>query len=333
MGFLKSVDNYSLLRKIAVVGMAVALTLGCVGVAVADDDLEALSKKVDETSKKYDEAIAEQKYVNSEIEKLEKRIAENEAELPQLQKNADTAVVSLYKMGRNNEGLLDMILDSNSFADALSIVESYDNIYNHYANDIRKNKDTQAQLESDKLALDEKKTMADLAVIESERALEEAKEARQKAQEEAEARAAAQARQASALADKELASQIDWTMSKDEFVSHWGKRIDDYLAGSPLDGYGTLFAESAWNNGADPRLSPAISCVESSKARNCFRSFNCWGWMQHSFSSWEEAIPAHVAYIASNIYPAPYLSYEFAEIYCVPPDSWYEKVGTEMRKI
>lgn len=323
-----------------VIALSYAGVTGVANIALADDDLEKLSAKVDETARKYDEAVAERDYVNAEIEKLKVRIRNNEAELPGLQENANTAAVSMYKLSRNQDALIEMILDADSFENALYIVDSYGDIYNNYAEDIRRNQDIQQQLESDKLALDEKKTMADVAVIETEKALEEAKAVRQKAQEEAEARALAQAeqeaalaRQASAKADAELAAQIDWTMGKDEFISHWGKRINDYLEGSPLAGYGELFAESAWSVGADPRLSPAISCIESSKARVCFLPFNCWGWLGHSFSSWEEAIPAHVAYIASDIYPAPYLSYEFATIYCVPPDDWYANVGSEMRRI
>ncbi len=55
-------------------------------------------------------------------------------------------------------------------------------------------------------------------------------------------------------------------------------RIDAYLAGSPLEGQGVTFATAAWNNGVDPRWSPAISNTESSKGLYCSGSCNAWGW-------------------------------------------------------
>ena len=49
----------------------------------------------------------------------------------------------------------------------------------------------------------------------------------------------------------------------DSTVDSWAARIDAYLAGSPLAGYGSTFAAAAWDYGIDPRLSPAISAVET----------------------------------------------------------------------
>ena len=93
---------------------------------------------------------------------------------------------------------------------------------------------------------------------------------------------------------------VDWSVGEDEFVSTWTARIDAYLAGSPLAGQGRTFAEAAWNNGVDPRWSPAISNTESSKGAHCFAPYNAWGWGDSSWSSWEEAINAHVAGLAAN---------------------------------
>ena len=153
-----------------VIALSYAGVTGVANIALADDDLEKLSAKVDETARKYDEAVAERDYVNAEIEKLKVRIRNNEAELPGLQENANTAAVSMYKLSRNQDALIEMILDADSFENALYIVDSCGDIYNNYAEDIRRNQDIQQQLESDKLALDEKKTMADVAVIETEKA-------------------------------------------------------------------------------------------------------------------------------------------------------------------
>ena len=117
----------------------------------------------------------------------------------------------------------------------------------------------------------------------------------------------------------------------DSAVDSWAARIDAYLAGSPLSGYGRVFAEEALASGVDPRWSPAISCVESTMGSYCFRPYNAWGWMGHSFSSWEEAIWAHVEYLG-YMYGGQ-LTMEAANTYCDPGEDWYYAVLGEMQSI
>lgn len=119
---------------------------------------------------------------------------------------------------------------------------------------------------------------------------------------------------------------------KEAFISEWSARIDAYLAGSPLAGQGRTFAEAAYEYGCDPRLSPAISTVESSTGRVCFKPYNAWGWGNASWSSWEEAIWAHVAGLASGY--GGQLTYAGAQKYC-PPNAahWYASVLANMEQI
>lgn len=125
---------------------------------------------------------------------------------------------------------------------------------------------------------------------------------------------------------------VDFSVGKEAFVAEWTTRIDNYLAGSPLAGYGSVFAEAAWNNGVDPRWSPAISNTESSKGRNCFKYHNAWGWGQSSWGSWEEAINAHVAGLASGY--GHTISVGNAKKYCPPTYlDWYEKTLSQMKLI
>ena len=115
-------------------------------------------------------------------------------------------------------------------------------------------------------------------------------------------------------------------------VAEWGARIDAYLAGSPLAGQGTTFAEAAWEYGCDPRFSPAIAMVESSLGRNCFLPHNAWGWGSSSWDSWEEAIWDHVRGLAT-IYGGQ-LTYAGAQMYCPPnADHWYASVLANMERI
>ncbi len=123
----------------------------------------------------------------------------------------------------------------------------------------------------------------------------------------------------------------DSTDSGNSTLDAWASRIDSYLAGTTLAGYGRTFAEAALTYGVDPRWSPAIAGIESTWGAYCFASYNAWGWMSHSFSSWTEAIWAHVEYLG-YMYGGQ-LTMEAANIYCDPGDEWYYAVLDQMNSI
>lgn len=127
-------------------------------------------------------------------------------------------------------------------------------------------------------------------------------------------------------------SEVDWSVGKTAFLQEWSARIDAYLAGSPLAGQGATFAEAAWENGVDPRWSPAISNTESSKGAACFNPHNAWGWGNSSWSSWEDAINAHVKGLADGYGYS--LTYAAAAKYC-PPNTqhWFTKTLDQMKLI
>ena len=123
--------------------------------------------------------------------------------------------------------------------------------------------------------------------------------------------------------------EVDWSVGKEAFIAEWTLRIDAYLAGSPLAGHGATFAKAAWDNGVDPRFSPAISNTESTKGANCFLSCNAWGWGSVSWPDWDTAIEAHVAGLAAgygySITPAG------AYKYCPGTHvDWYNKTASQM---
>lgn len=137
--------------------------------------------------------------------------------------------------------------------------------------------------------------------------------------------------------DSKVTSEVksddaDWSESKTEFVNKWAPRIDAFLEGSPLAGQGKTFAVAAWKYNVDPRWSPAISYIESSRGEHCFKSHNAWGWGSSSWDSWEEAIDAHVAGLA-RMYGYT-LTLAAAKKYC-PPNwkYWYNNVGAKMNSI
>lgn len=125
---------------------------------------------------------------------------------------------------------------------------------------------------------------------------------------------------------------VDWSVGKDAFIAEWSGRIDNYLAGSPLEGYGQVFAEAAWDNGVDPRWSPAISNTESSKGAVCFRPCNAWGWGDAGWGDWDTAIRSHVAGLAAGYGYS--ITVDAAQVYCPPNwEEWYNKTLGQMASI
>ncbi|OUO92563.1 CMP-2-keto-3-deoxyoctulosonic acid synthetase [Gordonibacter sp. An230] len=178
-------------------------------------------------------------------------------------------------------------------------------------------------------AIEEEEEAARIAAEEAARAEEEARIA---AAEAAKARQQAQAAREAAADALAGLPDVDWSVGEEEFVSAWTARIDAYLAGSPLAGQGKTFAEAAWNNGVDPRWSPAISNTESSKGAHCFAPYNAWGWGGSGWSSWEEAINAHVAGLASSYGYS--ITYASATKYCPPnADHWFSATLSQMKLI
>lgn len=136
-------------------------------------------------------------------------------------------------------------------------------------------------------------------------------------------------------ADAALAAlpDVDFSVGEEAFLAEWTVRINAYLAGSALAGYGAVFAEAAWVNGVDPRWSPAISNTESSKGAHPYKPFNAWGWKtSDTWSSWEEAINAHVAGLAKGY--GYTISVANAKKYCPPTYmEWFDKTIAQMRMI
>ena len=125
---------------------------------------------------------------------------------------------------------------------------------------------------------------------------------------------------------------VDWTVGKDAFIEEWAGRIDAYLANTPLVGYGYAFAEAAWDNGVDPRWSPAISNTESSNGAVCFLPYNAWGWGQSSWGDWDSALRAHVMGLGLGYGYS--ITPDAAVKYC-PPNSahWYSNTLSQMALI
>lgn len=328
-----------------------------------DAEPDALQLKIEQTATDYNGAVANLESVEQQIEETHARIDELTASLPDQQEKSGDALKALYNLQQEGYSLVDMLLNVGTLEDFLTTYEYIDRIYTKNVNEINQLTKMQEELEATEKSLEEKRQLAETEKIRAEDALKSAQEAREEAQKKAAEAAAAEQKAAeeaakAAEAEQEKAdeaaesepeqqpessgsedqgseppsSNVDWSTDKQAFVNEWTPRIDAYLAGSPLAGQGKTFAEAAWNYGVDPRWSPAISFTESSKGANCFASHNAWGWGSVSWSSWEEAIDAHVRGLARGY--GYTISVESAKKYCPPNwEHWYNTTLAQMEMI
>lgn len=321
--------------------------------------IDQIQQQIQETSAAYDEANARVESVQAQIEANEQRISQIEELLPGKRAAAADSIKMLYKMQQGTGGLLDLLLSSENFNSLIATIQYLDVIQSHNYDAVNELAALDAELQQTRSDLatqqaaaeSDRQTAADaLTAAKAARSELEQQMAEQAAAEEAERQAAIQEAQADAgsgdntfttgsgeQATVEVPAQpdpepVDWQSQKDTFVAGWASRIDAYLAGSPLAGQGTTFAEAAWAYGVDPRFSPAISAVESSKGLYCFKPHNAWGWGSSSWDTWEAAIWDHVAGLASGY--GGHLTYAAAKKYCPPNASrWYASVLANMERI
>ncbi|MCH4054366.1 MAG: hypothetical protein LKG38_03490 [Atopobiaceae bacterium] len=355
--------NHARLVRIFALCCGVAVACCCVlfGAAPAlaeDSSLDELQQKVQETSEAYESAKSELEDVQAKIDENEQRIAELEAQIPDQRKKAADAISATYKMQQGGSSLITLLLSAEDFNEFVTTMSYLNVISSKNADALTELVSMQDELESTKAELQKERESAEDKLAEAQKAMQEATAARETAQaaadeQEKQDQEAAQAaiQQAQAAGQNTSTgttssgntfevetptdggtSNVDWSDGEQEFVSSWGARIDAYLAGSPLAGHGATFAQAAWDYGVDPRWSPAIACIESSKGLYCFLPHNAWGWGNSSWPDWDTAIRAHVAGLASGY--GYTISYEAAKRYC-PPNAafWYSSVLAQMQRI
>lgn len=336
-------------RLACAVAVAATLALACLVPARAALASEEADAEVAETSQSYEEARAQLEEVEARIEENERRVDELEAEIPEQQEAAAAAISSHYKLQQDSPGLVMLLLSADDFDDFVTTLGYLEVVSARNSEEIEELLGMQEELEATRAELDEDRAEAEERVAEAEAALAAAQAAAQ-AQAEAEAEEAAAAIAAAQEAANTQAtsesgnsftveipsasspSAVEWPADKTAFVALWAPRIDAYLAGSPLSGHGSTFAEAAYDYGVDPRWSPAIACIESGKGAYCFLPCNAWGWGAVSWPDWDTAIRAHVAGLASGY--GYTISVAAAQKYCPPNwEFWYSSVLSEMERI
>lgn len=341
-------------QGIAAAGIAAALALAApaparavtyetqFAVTAAQQRLEESAEAYSEAQAAWEDATAELDAATQEAEDGQARLDAASEELATQKTKAAAALRASYRLRSANVGLVDLIVSAEDFNDFIATVAALNSLEERTASELERLTEAEAQLEAAQATLDaaeaavqKKADAAEQAKEAAEAARDEAErlrdEAQQKAREENAAEAAAGSAANMNVTYVELPA-VDWTLSREDFVAVWAPRIDAYLAGSPLAGHGATFAEAAWDNGVDPRWSPAISNTESTKGAHCFLPHNAWGWGDVSWPDWDTAIREHVRGLARGygytITPAA------AKKYCPPNcEAWYESTATEMLKI
>ena len=325
---------------------------------------DEFQQRIEDSATAYNDAMARVDELQKQIDENAQAIAELEEIIPLQKERASSACVDLYKAQQDTASILDLILSSESLSDFITRVDYFNAVTRSNLEQIESLSSMQDQLLQAQDQLNASKQEAADQAESAQAALQQAQNARIEAQrraveeatrqaEEAQAAKAAQAARtesanspASSDSESDAGSSsggaaeppaastdtADWSSDEDIFVSQWTARINNYLAGSPLSGYGETFARAAWTYGVDPRWSPAISYVESTKGAYCFASHNAWGWGSVSWDSWEEAINAHVAGLARGY--GYTLTYAAAQKYCPPnADHWYNSCLAQMNSI
>lgn len=342
-----------LVATLCTVIVTCALGLCLLPRSASADTLSDLQARVEASTLALNETTAKLEQAQREVDEGQKRIDELNAHLQDARAKFSKSLSVSYKMQQDSMGLLDLLVSSNSLEDVIEYVQYSNAISYRSEREISELLETSKELAAAQSDLEARRDDATQARQDAENALNEAEAARTAEQNAYMARQAALAEQERAALEEAARAGTDatfqtengndspvrtptsgavpaifgvnWNMGREEFISHWAARIDAFLSGFPLAGYGRTFAEAAYDRGVDPRLSPAISNVESTRGTYCFLPHNAWGWGQVSWPDWDTAIRAHIAGLAAGY--APYLTVATAKKYC-PPNAayWYATV-------
>ena len=270
------------------------------------DQLSAAQQKIEAATSAYNNARTKLDDLQKQIDSNEASIEEIEAKLPEQQAKASSAMRDLYKYQKGTNPIVSFLVNAQSLGEFITTCKYTNQITSSSVDEIEELNNMQTELEQNKAELQQAKSQLEAEQKNAEDALAQAQQLRSEAQAKAEQENAAEL--AKLEADKAAAAEklsgegvsgsnsssqanntnttIDTTVNNantgnsdyDSFINEWTSRIDNYLAGSPMAGQGYNFAVAAWNTGVDPRWSPAIACIESTKGAYCANSYNAWGW-------------------------------------------------------
>lgn len=293
------------------------------------DQLSAAQQKIEAATGAYNEARTKLEDLQKQIDTNEASIEQIEAELPDQQAKASSAMRDLYKYQKGTNPIVSFLVNAQSLGEFITTCKYTNQITSSSVDEIDELNKMQTELEQNKAELQQAKSQ-----LEADKAAAAEKLSGEGV---SGSNSSSQATNTNTTIDTTVNNSNIGSSDYDSFINEWTSRIDNYLAGSPMAGQGYNFAVAAWNTGVDPRWSPAIACIESTKGAYCANSYNAWGWSavgggRRSFGSWSEGISAHVAYLGRNY--GSTLTPAAAKKYCPPTwQDWYNKVAGQMNRI
>ena len=276
-------------RIITSAALAVALTASPMLSPVAayaasqatQDQLSAAQQKIEAATSAYNDARTKLDDLQKQIDSNEASIEEIEAKLPEQQAKASSAMRDLYKYQKGTNPIVSFLVNAQSLGEFITTCKYTNQITSSSVDEIEELNNMQTELEQNKAELQQAKSQLEAELRSEAQAKAEQENAAELAKLEADKAAAAEKLSGEGVSGSNSSSQatntnttIDTTVNNtntgssdyDSFINEWTSRIDNYLAGSPMAGQGYNFAVAAWNTGVDPRWSPAIACIESTKA-------------------------------------------------------------------
>lgn len=328
------------------------------------DQLSAAQQKIEAATSAYNDARTKLDDLQKQIDSNEASIEEIEAKLPEQQAKASSAMRDLYKYQKGTNPIVSFLVNAQSLGEFITTCKYTNQITSSSVDEIDssitcKPNSSRTRLSSSRPSLSLRQSRKtprmrwrrpscsaarhrqkpSRKMPPSLPSLRPIRRCRREALGEgvSGSNSSSQATNTNTTIDTTVNNANTGSSDYDSFINEWTSRIDNYLAGSPMAGQGYNFAVAAWNTGVDPRWSPAIACIESTKGAYCANSYNAWGWsavaaVGASFGSWSEGISAHVAYLGANY--GSTLTPAAAKKYCPPTwQDWYNKVAAQMNRI
>ncbi|MEE8715611.1 MAG: hypothetical protein SOI26_07050 [Coriobacteriales bacterium] len=168
---------------------------------VTDAVPSEIQQRVEQTASAYNDAVSTREGLEAQIADNQSRIAELQAQLPQLQDQASDAIVASYKSSQGVGTLLALILSSQDFESLISSIEYCNDMQRYNTDQINELVAAEQELTALESDLEEQLTQAQQAEQDASDALAQAQQAR------ADAIAAAQAAAAQAAAEQAAAQQ------------------------------------------------------------------------------------------------------------------------------
>ena len=293
--------------------------------------LKQLQAEVKKKTDERDEIVALLEKYAEQMAQVTAQLKEASAELDEGQKLAEHSVRERYKVQRQYPSLIEAVLCSQDWQSFIAGIEYIEAASKASVGEVSDMREEVAKLEREKTVLEEMTAATEKKKARVEEELEAVAKARDEAQ-----------RLSDLVTNAKLTPDgADWKGTEKEFIEEWAPRIDAYFEGTAMADTGEYFAKAAWDNYIDPRFSPAISNIESSKGAICIRPYNAWGWgaadpdpagLASEWSSWEEAINAHVKGLAAGY--GYTISKKGAKKYCPPNwQLWYATTVDQMNSI